>query len=373
MTTEASKAPAAPPSEAEDTLELVDERQILDELQGIHFENDKFVYPVHGGFALTYKAIKLACRMFEERGEVLEVVGDLFTKYDEKDPEYLIVHVKVQRVKITPKGQRILMGSEVGTKRKWIKETLKDKTVRLDPSFYEKACAQAQRNAKQALLPQDFLLEFKDLIIKKGGAKGVPASRPAQQSQPAKTTTPAAAAKSSAPAGDPANKTPNADNNTQPPADAQKGVTPGNPPSDPSKRKLTMQQQFWVVFKSAIPQAKNEKQQRSTLKRFTGKTHVKELDEAVIQKLGPALRKVAEGESAIREVEGADGVKVLAIYHAPSSLFHWPVDFKPKAVTQPAAATQQTSSAPVTQTAAVTTSVAADPEAAPPEGEEKMF
>lgn len=365
MSTPAAAAPpVAPVKEEELTLELVDDEQILAELQGMHFENDKFLFPIQGGYQLTYKAVKLACRMFEEKGEVLEVVGDVFTKYDEKDPEYLIAHVKVQRVKVNAKGQRVVLGSEVGTKRKWTKEALKNGEVRADKSFYEKACAQAQRNAKMALLPQDFLLEFTDMLLKKGAQRGGTPQRPAQ---PPARPAPAASAPAKpqgAPQG-PAKAPEGPQKPAQAPAASQAppaapqapaAAPPPAAPMTPEKRKMTMQQQFWAYLKSAVPQAKTEAQQRNVLKRLTGKDKVRELEESVIKILGPQLREVPKGEFRITDVSGT-----LVITHVPSGEVRWPVGFKPPA--PPAAP------AP----AAAPTAPVADPSEAPPESTEPLF
>lgn len=350
------KAPPPPPQEAEELeLELAEERQILADLEGKYYQEDKYVYERQGQWMLTYAGVKLACRKFAEKGEVIEIVGHAKTEYDPKDPEYICVQVIAQRVKIDQtSGHRIALDSQIGAKRKWMKEKLRSGEVRPDPFFWEKAIGQAQRNAKQALLPQDFVLEFIQLILKKGGGKKG-AAAPGRQAQPQGQASPG---------------------QTQKPKDAAPGqaagapgATPGAPPKDPAKRKLTMQQQFWAQFKRAIPQADTEAKQRTTLKRFTGKTHVRELDEKVIATLGAALRKVAEAESAIKELEDEKGVKTLTIYHTLSSSFHWPVGFKPKAVAQQQAAPANT--APPQDT--TTTPQANDPEAAPPADEEPLF
>lgn len=321
--TQATQQPPPPPVEENVDLELVDDEQILAELRGVHFENDKYVFPVHGGHQLTYRAIKLACRMFEERGEALEVI-DLTTKYDEKDPEYMMAHAKVQRVKITAKGQRIVLGSEVGTKRKWMKERLKSGEIRVDPSFYEKMTAQAQRNGKAALLPQDFLLEFKKMIL---ANQGKPPARPPAQQAPQTQNPPAEPQKGAAkpPATPPAQ--PPAKPAGQPPAQGAEKRGPGRPPgstTDPEKkRKLTLMQQFWAVFKAAFPALKTEELQREVLKKVTGKGMVRELDEEFIKKLGPQLRLVSQGESAIREIGG-----VYVIVHGPTGEVRWPEGYK---------------------------------------------
>lgn len=367
MTTETAqqqKPQAAPPQEVEELeFELAEERQILAELEGKHYPEDKYVYERQGQYMLTYLGVKLACREFAARGEVIEVEGHAKWEYDPKDPEYVCVQVLARRVKIDPTtGTRILMDSQLGAKRKWIKEKLRSGEVRLDPSYWEKALGQAQRNAKQALLPQDFILEFIQLILKKGGAKNVRgAAAPArQQAKPQESKPPQQGKpKDAAPAQGAATQP--AQGSAAPPA----GAAPGAPAQDPAKRKLTLQQQFWAIFKNAIPQAKTEPQQRSTLKRFTGKTHVRELDEKVIATLGGAIRKVAEGESAVKELEDEKGVKTLTIYHAPTGAFHWPVGFKPKAA-PPAQSTQQ--AAPPANTAP-----AGDPEAPPPADEAPLF
>lgn len=80
-------------------IELADEQQILEELQGLTRSSDeRWVYPIQGGFQLSYKAVKLACRRFAEHGEAIDVSFPADVHYDPKDPEYLLIQVKGTRM-----------------------------------------------------------------------------------------------------------------------------------------------------------------------------------------------------------------------------------------------------------------------------------
>jgi len=317
--TENQALPAAPAHDVD--LTLGDEKQLLDELSGFVYEEDKFIFPIHGGYALTYRAVKLACRKLEEQGEVIEVVGVADVRYDPVDPDYILVQVLARRVKIDKQtGARVVLGSEIGSKRKWVKEKLRSGEVRADPSFFEKAVSQAVRNAKQALLPQDFLLEFIKLIIRKGGAKGSSRPKGAPATGGVMKDAPAPS-KQEKPEG-PKKPAPE----TKAPAQDQKGAQDGV--VDPAKkRQLTMQQQFWVVFKAAVPQLDTEAKQRNVLRRLTGKDRVRDLTEDLILKLGPQLRLVGSGECALKDVT-VDGTKTLTVVHLPTQETRWPVGFK---------------------------------------------
>lgn len=288
-------------------IELADEKQILEELQGKTYTiEERWIYPIQGGYQLSYRAVKLACRLFAEHGEAIEVNFPADVHYDPKDPEYLLVQVKATRIQIDAKtGARILLDSAIGAKRKWIKEKLKDGTVRADQNYYEKAVAQAERNAKMALLPQDFIKKFVAQIQKdqKPGAR--PASDPpAQKTQAAATAAPTAQAKKEEP--------------KAPPAQAQKA-------NGKASELSALHQQFWAVLK-AVTQKKDEAAGRQALKRLTGKEKVSELTEAELKTLGGLLRKVSKSECEIKPHEGDKARSIIV--DAPTKAVVWPPDYK---------------------------------------------
>lgn len=316
----AATAPAAPAATPDEILdfELADEQQILDELQGRQFEKDKFIYAVRGGHQLTYKGVKYACRLFEERGEVIEVRDKALVTYDPKDPEYILVQVVAQRVKIDHKtGQRIVLGSEIGAKRKWIKEYRKDQTVHPDPFFFEKAVSQAQRNAKLALLPQDFVIELIKIIQKGERQPGAP-SKSQQSAQSAGAAKPAGQAKPQGQQGQQQTR------QAAPPAGGAAKPAGAAKPQKPADPLSTLRQQFWAVLRVASGDTKDEAKQRALLKSIVGKDRVSDLDEAVMRKVGPLLRMIGEGECTVQQFGD-----VTAVVHAPSSEIRWPEGFTP--------------------------------------------
>jgi len=287
-------------------IELADEQQILEELQGkTYTTEERWVYPIQGGFQLSYRAVKLACRMFAEHGEAIEVNFPADVKYDPTDPEHLLVQVKATRIKIDSKtGTRILLDSAIGAKRKWVKEKLKDGTVRADPSYYEKAVAQAERNAKMALLPQDFVKDFVAQILKnqKPGGRQAPAAAQTQKPAQAAATTKA------------------------PPAQEQKKeATKATTQNGKSSELSALHQQFWAVLK-AVTKKKDEAAGRQALKMLTGKEKVSELHSDDLKALGSLLRKVTKGECEITAC-GTDKTKSLII-DAPTKEVVWPPGYK---------------------------------------------
>lgn len=319
---------AAPEAEMAE-MDLADEQQILEELQGKVFEKDKFVYPIQGGFSLTYRGVKYACRAFAEKGEAIEVTGPADVKYDPENKEFLWAQVVCRRVKIDHKtGQRVVLDSAIGSKRKWVFEKLKSGEVRPDIFFFEKAVGQAQRNAMQALLPQDFILEFVQLILKGGKA-----SRKPQEA-------------SAAPQGAPSPAT------TQAPPQGNGGAAPAPAEKKGGSELSTLRQQFWAVLKRATS-VKDDDAARPKLKALTGQEKVSALAAELLKKLGGLLRKVAEGECAIV----VDPAGVSTIVHSPTKEVRWPEGYKPPQPQPAQAAAEATASAP----------------GAPPAGEKWMF
>lgn len=313
----------SPPADRE-LLEfnLADEEQILDELQGKVFDASKYVYKIkNGSYQLSYLGVKYACRLFAEKGEAIEIDGFAEVKYDPASPEYLWAQIRAKRVKIDPKtGQRIVLDSAIGAKRKWIHQELKDgKGSQPDPFFYEKAIGCAQRNAKQALLPQDFVLEFIQTILKQarpGGASQAPPPG-AESSRPPQ----GASAPQSAP--------------------AQKAN--GGKKSQQSELSV-LHQQFWVALKQAC-NTQDEKAARAGLKALTGEEKVSNLSPEVLKKLGGILRKVSSKEAEIRR----DDANLPIIVHLISKEVIWPLGYKklPEAApTAPPAAARSEVNAP---------------------------
>lgn len=290
-------------------IELADEKQILEELQGkTYTTEERWIYPIQGGYQLSYRAVKLACRLFAEHGEAIEVNFPADVHYDPKDPEYILVQVKATRIQIDAKtGARILLDSAIGAKRKWIKEKLKDNSVRPDQNYYEKAVAQAERNAKMALLPQDFVKDFVAQILKDQKPGVRPASAPpAQKAPPA------------APKAPPAQEAKKEEAKASPPAEAPKQ-------NGKSSELSSLHQQFWAVLK-AVTKKKDEAAGRQALKMLTGKEKVSELTEAELKTLGGILRKVVKSECAITASE-EDKTKSLII-DAVNKEVVWPPGYK---------------------------------------------
>lgn len=308
-------------------IELADEQQILEELQGKTLTaEDRWVYPIQGGFQLTYKAVKLACRMFAEHGEAIDVSFPADVKYDPQNPEYLLVQVKGTRIQIEAKtGSRIILDSAIGSKRKWVKEKLKDGTVRADQNYYEKAVAQAERNAKMALLPQDFVKNFVAQILR--GQKQGPPAQKAQVGTPQDVER-AARAKDAKP--------PQEEKKAAAPAQAQKS-------NGKASEISALHQQFWAILKS-ITKQKDEGAGRQALKRLTGKEKVSELTEAELKTLGGLLRKVSKAECEIKPHESDKNKSIIV--DSPTKEVVWPEGYKAPAREEAPPPQEEASSAP---------------------------
>lgn len=270
---------------------LADEEEILAELQGRTFDKEKFVYKTKdGGFQLSYKGVQVACREFAKRGEVIEIPELAKVMYDPEDKQYVLAQVLGRRVRLDPKsGNRVILDSAIGSKRKWLRQQRRNGESMADPFFFEKAISQAECSVKRKLLPQEFVMEFVKQILK-GKAPQAAAGKP----QEAKEA-------------------------TQEGRGARKGGS-GAPAASQGKSDAlgALRQQFWAVLKKAT-KAKDDASARKAVEALTGGSKVSALDEATLKKLGGFLRKVADGEAAIKR----QGDKVV-IFHGPTGDVLWP-------------------------------------------------
>jgi len=188
----------APHDEAFELCDREDEEQILAEIAGR--VADKYIYevktPEGPKEGLSYAGVNWACREYAKRGEVIRISGKPDIIPDPMSPEHIIVSVLAQRFAIHPETSReVALDSVIGCKRQWIKMEKRDGSIVVDRFYVEKAVSKAQRNAKAALIPTEFVKE----IIKraKGGAGKAPAKQEAPTKPPVKPerTHPAEAAK----------------------------------------------------------------------------------------------------------------------------------------------------------------------------------
>lgn len=187
-----------------EVMDLADEEQILAEMAGRVL--DRYVYSfeqdgqtVRG---LSYAGVNWACREYAKRGEVIRIVGSPEIVQDPTDPEYVIVTVTAQRFAVHPDtGRETPLDSAVGAKRQWTKMRLRDGRVVPNKFFLESAISKAQRNAKAALFPSQFVAEMIDAALKTG-------PQPARTKPPAPTREPQQPAAKPAPAPAPTPETP---------------------------------------------------------------------------------------------------------------------------------------------------------------------
>lgn len=189
-------------------MELADESQIVAELQG--HVSDKYIYelkikddtgkPVTG---LSHSGTNWAVREFAKRSEIIRVIKfeDLSTL---DDPDYYKIAVLAQRFGIDPETKKeVALDTVVRGKRQWkfMKKNIWRDGVKTgeevvpDPFAWEKCLTKAERNAKQALIPMEWVKELIETAIKnKKGViqrpqgdgrpqQGAPARQPQQQSR----------------------------------------------------------------------------------------------------------------------------------------------------------------------------------------------
>lgn len=315
----ATAAPPAPPQrmiqasiageahEAFELMELEDERLVLAELAGRVV--DTYIYepkykdgrsmlnergdPVIG---LSFSGVNWACREFARKGEAIRIVTKPEIQPDPFDAEFVIISVVAQRFAVNIEtGKEVALDSSVGVKRQGSQMQKKDGTVVFDQFWAEKGTSKAQRNAKQALLPTDFV---KSMIKKALELKKNPTETRSRQpgKTAAATTKPQGAA---APPPPPGQKSPAAA--APPPLPGQAAKPPAG---QTQKTDLgALRQKFWAVLKQATSvQGKppDEPTARTYLKALAGKDKVSDLTEATLRALGAILRGVVESVNLIQ-------------------------------------------------------------------------
>lgn len=244
-----------------------DEEQILAELSGVPV--DEFVYKnKRGQYELTYAGTKWAVRKLAERGEAIREVADPQVAVCPMDPEYITVTIRAARYKVStdPKGE-VMLDTSVGAARNWKSQRLTSGKVIPDENFFKKAIGIATRNAKQSLLPQDFLRDMIDALARK--AEGKPDPKPKAE-KPAKSEA----------------KKPEAE---KPKEEAKKpeAEAPKGPATETTRQKL-----YRAMHRFAGTHAEKKK----LLKELTGKESSKECEEVVVTRLTAAFERAGDGK-----------------------------------------------------------------------------
>lgn len=306
-------------------IEQEDEAQILSELQGRVTE--KYVYelkqkdengkPIYG---LSWAGTNWACREFAKRGEAIRTITKPEIQADPISNEHIIVSVVAQRVAVnTETGRETYLDSSVGVKRQWVKRKRniwKDgqkvgEEVLVDDFYVEKAVSKAQRNAKQALLPVDFV---KQVILQALEQKMHPKATAKPAASSAKPAAAPAAAKPAAPAA----------------AKAAPGAAPAAKPAAKSTDPMgALRQKFWTVLKRASG-ITDDTEARKLLKELSGREKVSELSEQELKDLGNALAGVINGTNEFHQ-NAMSGFRMVVEKESRNVLF--PI---PQAVAEPA-------------------------------------
>jgi hypothetical protein len=291
-----------------------DEAQVLAELSGRVVDSYLYTFPGQEGklvTGLSLSGVNWACREFAKHGEVIRMVSKPEIVLDPTDPEHVIVSVVAQRFAVNAEtGRELALDSAIGVKRQWIKQALRDGSSKLDKFFVEKAVSKAQRNAKSALLPTDFVKKVIAQALAQQG-KGVqpkavakaapkaadPKTQPVQP-QPAQAKAPDQKPVQAAPAAQPAPKPVQKAPTPAPVAPAASQAPPATPPN-----LKALHQRFWVVLKAATG-LKDETAARAALKHLVGKDKVSETDPEILKKVGILLAECAKGNAGLVEVDG---------------------------------------------------------------------
>lgn len=281
--------PQAPAETSDfDLLDREDEQQILDDLRGIPV--DKFVYKnARGVFELSYAGTKWAVRKMAEHGEALRVTGHPRVELCPMDPEYILVTVLAERVKVDKESSReIRLDSNVGSSRRWKKQTLTSGKVIPDDHFFKKAVSIATRNVQQALMSAEFKIK---MISELASGK---ASKP-----PDKKAAPAAKAPTK-----PATPSGSGDPTSAPP---QKGAD--KPPLDQQTRD---RQKLYIVMGRHI---KDSKERKKCFIDLTGKESSKDIDATTLSRLTAAFERMGDGK--VNELKKYEDGKYF-IYEKPT-------------------------------------------------------
>jgi hypothetical protein len=269
-----------------------DEVQILAEMRGAVV--DKYLYSFQQSGAtvtgLSYAGVNWACREYAKHGEVIRMISKPEILLDPTDPEYVIFSVVAQRFAVNIEtGREVALDSAIGVKRQCVKRKRGDQVV-TDEFYVEKGVSKAQRNAKHALLPAEFIKKVIAACLSPKPAAKTQAPAPA----PAATPAPAAAPAPAAPAA------------VKPtPAKPAPAPAPGGSPS-----LANIRQRVWVLLKKIF--GEDEGVCRAVLAELTGTRQVTDLGEDVIMKLGPALREVAEKKSSLVRSSGGTPAMIIA-------------------------------------------------------------
>jgi tellurite resistance-related uncharacterized protein len=87
--------------------------------------------------------------------------------------EHVLFKAQVRRVLINKDGSRVPMETVFGTKRQWIKEQRKDKSIFDDKFWFEKGAAKALRNARSRLIPAEIQATIISLAKSYGKVKNI--------------------------------------------------------------------------------------------------------------------------------------------------------------------------------------------------------
>ena len=296
--------------EGHELFEFADEEQIIGELAGR--VTDKYVYELKGVkdergqpvVGLSYAGTNWACREYAKQGELIRVNPKPEVVLDPTDPEHVIVVVTAQRYSVDrATGKEIPLDTALGVKRQW-KKQLRNRWENgrvvgqdaIDDRFFlEKAFSKAQRNAKQALIPTDFVTQIIQRALQQKNGKTVtrpgtqrpPAKQPPRQTPPAQPPpqTPAQAPPQAPPAQPPQQ----AQRPRQAPKPARPPQRPAAPPPQPGAKDdpNATRVKFWTYLKQATG-SKDEETARGILKAMTGLT-LPELTVETMKELGRLL------------------------------------------------------------------------------------
>lgn len=192
-----SEGDVAPADVAQHALDfdLADEDQIISEMSGR--VSDNYVYTFKQGgkdvTGLSFAGTNWAVREYAKQGEVIRIVGAPHVVMDPTDPDYVFVTITAQRFAVNVEtGKDTALDSTIGVKRQWKmmekrkyddSGALTGKDLVQDSFYFEKAVSKATRNAKQALIPADFVKKLIDKAIQSKNGKTIQPRKGTQQAK----------------------------------------------------------------------------------------------------------------------------------------------------------------------------------------------
>jgi hypothetical protein len=156
-------------------MDKLDDEIILAELENRVVSTWVYSFPGQDGktqTGLSKRGVDEACTEMAKKGHVIEEDSIEYSPCPISG-EHVLFKAQVRRVLINKDGSRVPMETVFGTKRQWIKEQRKDKSIFDDKFWFEKGAAKALRNARSRLIPAEIQATIISLAKSSGKVKNI--------------------------------------------------------------------------------------------------------------------------------------------------------------------------------------------------------